>query len=358
MKAGHRITLAAVLLGAAAGGAWWWMVRSSTPTHIEQADGSLPPAAETVAPATMVGTAEYPVPALSIGEYRADTSGLPPIDAPLAAQIPALRDAAARGNATAACRLAVIGSQCIRARALSVSLTPERSAAMERQAEDNLREQYAQLSLEGLPEPYRAYAQRRLDTEALQEMDRFQSLNAWGRRCADIPPISHDEILASLRQAALAGEPESMVSYASGFWMGDFSIFNLVSGFGGSGPGGGWLRSPGFDQWRREAAAVRRAALERGDPEMLWFEFAFSDRAGLRLIEPADPIDSAAALRAYAAVIGGHAPESTAALGLPLEQAAEADRRSDAWAARARERGRRAEDVTDGMLTGRELACD
>ena len=358
MKAGHRITLAALLLGAAAGGAWWWMVRGSSPADIEPAAGSVPPATGTTKPSTMAGTADSPVPALSIGEYLPDTAGLPPIDAPLAAQIPALRDAAARGNATAACRLAVIGSQCIRARAISVSLTPERSAAMERQAEENLREQYAHVSLEGLPEPYRAYAQRRLDTQALQEFDNSQGLDAWGRRCADAPPIPHDEILASLRQAALAGEPDSMVSYASGFWMGDFSIFNLVSGFGGSGPGGGWLRSPGFDQWRREAAAVRRAALERGDPEMLWFEFAFSDRAGLRLIEPADPIDSAAALRAYAAVIGGHAPESTAALGLPPEQAAEADRRSDAWAARARERGRRAEDVTDGMLTGRDLACD
>lgn len=358
MKAGHRIALAAALLGAVAGGVWWWMVRESTPTHIEQADGSLPPAAETVAPTTRVGTAESPVPALSIGEYRPDTAGLPPIDAPLALQIPALRDAAARGNATAACRLAVIGSQCIRARAISVSLTSGQSAEMARQIEENLRQQYAGISLEGLPERYRAYAQRRLDTQALQEFDSLQGLDAWGRRCADAPPISHDEILASLRQAALAGEPESMVSYASGMWMAEFSTNNFLSGFGGSGPGGGWLRSPGFDQWRREAAAVRRAALERGDPEMLWFEFAFSDRAGLRLIEPADPIDSAAALRAYAAVIGGHAPESTAALGLPLDEAAEADRRSDAWAARARERGRSAEDVTDGLLADRESACD
>jgi hypothetical protein len=357
MKAGHRIALAALLLGAAAGGVWWWMVRGSTQADIEQAGGSAAPSAETMAPATMVGTAESPVPALTIGEYRADTAGLPPVDAPLALQIPALRDAADLGNATAACRLAVIGSQCLRARSIGVSLTPGQSAEMTRQIEENLRQQYTGISLEGLPERYRAYAQRRLDTQALQEFDSLRGLDAWGRRCADAPPIPHDEILASLRQAALAGEPDSMVTYASGLWMADFSI-NLSSVFRGNDPGGGWLRSPAFDQWRRDAAAVRRAALERGDPEMLWFEFAFADRAGLRPIEPADPIDSAAALRAYAAVIGGHAPESTAALGLSPEEAAEADRRSDAWAARARERGRRAEDVTNGLLADQESACD
>ena len=358
MKDGHRITLAALLLGAAAGAAWWWMVDGSTQADIEPAAGSVPPATGTTKPSTMAGTADSPLPALTIGEYRPDTTGLPPIDAPLAAQIPALRDAAARGNATAACRLAVIGSQCRRARALGVNVTPEQSAAMTRQIEDSLREQYADVSLERLPERYRAYAQRRIDTEALQEFDRFQSPDAWGRRCTDAPPIPHDEILAALRQAALAGEPGSMVQYASGLWMAEISIINFLGGFGGTPSTAGWLRSPGIDQWRREAAAVRRAGLERGDPEMLWVEFTLAQTAGLRLLEPTDPIDSAAALRTYAALIGGHSPESTASLGLTPDQATEADRRSDAWAARARERGRRAEDVTDGLFAGGLSACD
>ncbi|WP_297864990.1 hypothetical protein [Silanimonas sp.] len=340
-----------------AAGAWHWAFRPAAPSAAPSAPAVAPDASATMTPSTIAGTADSPSPALVIGEYRPDTAGLPPIDAPLAAQIPALRDAADRGNATAACRLAVIGSQCLRARSIGVSLTSGQSAEMTRQIEENLRQQYAGISLEGLPERYRAYAQRRLDTQALQEFDSLRGLDAWGRRCADAPPISHDEILDSLRQAALAGEPDSMVTYASGLWMADFSV-NLATGFGGNNAGGGWLRSPAFDQWRRDAAAVRRAALERGDPEMLWFEFAFADRAGLRPIEPADPIDSAAALRAYAAVISGHAPESTAALGLSPEEAAEADRRSDAWATRARERGRRAEDVTDGLLADRESACD
>jgi hypothetical protein len=354
----RTLWLLAVLGLALALGTGWWLRRfASTPSAIAEVTGRPSEPTRTTRPSTAAGTVGRRDPTLTIGEYRADVSGLPPIDAPLAAQIPPLRDAAARGNATAACRLAVIGSQCLRARSMGVSLTSGQSAAMTRQIEENLRQQYAGISLEGLPERYRAYAQRRLDTQALQEFDSLRGLDAWGRRCADAPPIPHDEILASLRQAALAGEPDSMVTYASGLWMADFSI-NLASGFGGNDPGLGWLRSPAFDQWRRDAAAVRRAALERGDPEMLWFEFAFADRAGLRLIEPADPIDSAAALRAYAAVIGGHAPESTAALGLSPEEAAEADRRSDAWAARARERGRRPEHVTDGLLADRGSACD
>lgn len=309
-------------------------------------------------PSTIAGTADSPSPALVIGEYRPDTAGLPPIDAPLAAQIPALRDAAGRGNATAACRLAVIGSRCNRARGLRFSFTPEQSTAMARQVEESLRQQSAVVSRGELPERYRAYVQQRIEGEALRQLDLWQDMEAWGRRCTDAPPVPHHEIVATLRQAALAGEPGSMVHYSSGKWLVEIGLSNTFVGFGGTPPNAGWLRSPGIDQWRREAAAVRRAGLERGDPEMLWFEFAFSDRAGLRLIEPADPIDSAAALRAYAAVIGGHVPESTAALGLSPEEAAEADRRSDAWAARARERRRSAEDVTDGLLADRESACD
>lgn len=349
---------ATVLLGATAVGAWWWMVRGSTPADIHQAAGNVPQPAESIAPSPRAGNADAPLRELTIGEYRADTAGLPPIDAPLAAQIPALRDAAARGNATAACRLAIIGTECNRARALGVNVTPEPSAAMMRQIEDNLRQQYADVSLERLPERYRAYAQRRIDTETLQEFDRFQGPDFWGRRCTDAPPISHEEILAALRHAALAGEPGSMVKYASGLWMAEISIANFLRGFGGRSANTGWLRSPSFDQWLRESAAVRRTGLERGDPEMLWVEFTLAHTAGLEFVKPADPIDSAAALRTYAALIGGHSPESTAALGLTPDQSLEADRRSDAWAARARERGRRAEDVTDGLFAGGLSACD
>lgn len=358
MKAGHRIGLAALLLGAAAGGAWWWMVRSSTPPHIEQTDGSLPPAAETMAPATMVGTAESPVPALNIGEYRADTSGLPPIDAPLAAQIPALRDAAARGNATAACRLAVIGMTCGTLRALRITPSPSESSATARELEESLRQQFANVSLDGLPERYRRHAQRRLDTEALMEHDRMQRMGEWGERCEGAPVIAQVESMAALRQAALAGEPGSMVRYAHGLWAVEFAIGSFGLGFHQRDARSAWMRTRGFEDWQRDATAIRRASLERGDPEMLWMEFAFADRSGLRLLEPGDPVETAAALRAYAALVSDGPPESTSTLGLTAEQSAEADRRADAWAARARERGRQDDEVTENLIAPELSSCE
>ena len=295
---------------------------------------------------------------LVIGEYRPNAAGLPPLDASLAMQIPALRDAASRGNATAACRLAVIGTRCNTARTFRVSLTAEQSVTSARRIEADLLQQYAGVSLDRLPERYRAYAQRRIVAEATQGADWVQELQTWARRCADAPPIPQDELLAALRQAALAGEPTSMVNYAAGLWMAEISTINIVNGFGGNPSDNGWLRSPGFDRWRREAAAVRRAGLERGDPEMLWVESTFVDVAAFRPLEPADPVESAAALRAYAALIGGHVPESTATLGLSPQQSAEADRLSEAWAARGRERGRRADDVTDGLIARSPASCE
>lgn len=337
--------------------AWAWLERAPRDVAvvaIADAGTSTPePAPGTPRPAKSA-------PALVIGEYRPDRTGLPPGDAPLATQIPELRAAAARGNATAACRLAEIGFQCGTARALRFADIGPPSDAERRQMEDNLRQQFGDVSLGALPQRYRAYARRYLDTMAMSEMDWVTRSREWGERCEGAPDIDAGETLAALRQAALAGEPASMARYASGMWMTEFAAGTLAMGFTQRGPGMDWLRSAGFEQWRRDAVAVRRAGLERGDPEMLHIEFAFSDAAGLFPLAPADPIEGAAALRAYAALIGGHSPESTLSLGLSTRQAEEADRLSDAWADRARERGRQGDvDVAVGRLIARgESACD
>jgi hypothetical protein len=333
---------------------WWRSERASE--HI--AAGPDVASASDAKPSNAVAAGAAASPALVIGEYRPDVAGLPPIDAPLSAQLPVLRAAAARGNATAACRLADIGIRCGTARAFRFAESSSPTEAQQRAMEENVRARYGNVSLDALPERYRAYAQRQLDTMAMTEMDGLAGSRAWGERCAGAPAIGNDEIVSALRQAALAGEPASMVRYASGLWFGELAVATVGTGFGQHGPGMDWLRSPGFDQWRRDAAAVRRAGLERGDPEMLYVEFVFADIAGLRPLQPADPVESAAALRAYAALIGGHSPESTRALGLSDEQAAEADRLADAWAARGRERGRRAEEVTDQLLVHGGSACD
>jgi hypothetical protein len=334
---------------------WWRSERAAGDAADNQAETREPPS-ESRGDAT--AGAASPAPTLVIGEYRADTAGLPPIYAPLSSQVPELRTAAARGNATAACRLAVIGLRCGTARAFRFAASSPPDEAKRREMEDSVRARYGSVSLEALPKRYRAYAQRQLDTMAITEMDGFAESRALGERCAGAPPIGNDEIVSALRQAALAGEPNSMVRYASGLWFTELSMATVGLGFSHRGPGMDWLRSPGFDQWRRDAAAVRNAGLRRGDPEMLYLAFAFADVSGLRPLEPADPVESAAALRAYAALIGGHSPESTRALGLSEAQAAEADRLADAWASRGRDRGRRAEDVADLRLGLEDSACD
>jgi hypothetical protein len=343
-----------VVIALSIGAASWWRSERAAQKAID--DPAATPVAE-AAPRDSAAPASTALPALVIGEYRPDTAGLPPVDAPLAVQIPELKAAAARGNATAACRLADIALQCAAARVFPV-VAGEASAEEQRAMEDNLREQYGDVSLDALPAWYRDHARRRLDTLAMSEMDMATGWRARGQRCEGAPAVSHDEIAAALRQAALAGEPTSMVRYASGLWWTELAMSTVGMGFGNRGPGMDWLRSPGFDQWRRDAAAVRRAGLERGDPEMLYAQFAFPSTTGLRPLAAEDPVESAAALRAYALLARGETVESTRSLGLSSEQAAEADRRADAWAARGRERGRRAEDVTDRMLARGGSTCD
>ena len=339
------VAFAAVFCGAA-----WWAAQiardeptaSAAETAASNVDPSPPKALNSAAPANAASQI------LEIGDYRANAAGLPPTSAPLAVQIPDLRAAAARGNATAACRLAAIGMQCGNARAFGLPDMPPASKAEMRATEENLRNQYGNLSLDGLPLQYRAYAQRRLDTSAMVELDSLNRMRNWSQRCSEAPTIAHEETLTALRQAALAGEPTSMVHYAGGVWMAYFVSGSLGMGFDRRGQGMDWVRSPAFDQWRREAPAVRREGLERGDPEMLFLELA--PLAVSNSLGPLSTVERAAAVRSYATLIGGQTAESTLSLGLSPKHAEEADRLADAWVARSRERGRNVEDASTLLI--------
>lgn len=86
-----------------------------------------------------------------------------------------------------------------------------------------------------------------------------------GPRCRALLGEHLDRHLEWLRQAAHAGEPEAMLRYAAG------------EGFGIPGTGFNFLRSPGFEQWRREAPYMLEALLEAGYPEAVIYRVFAND---------------------------------------------------------------------------------
>lgn len=344
-----------IALGLCAG-AWWRLQREGHPSAVAAA--SDPTSIEPVAAKTnALGLPGAAPEVLVIGEYRPDTAGLPPISATLALQIPELRTAAAEGNATAACRLAEIGLQCAFHRQFSEPWPDD--PAVQRSVEEEFNRSTVDADFGALPDSLRDYAQQRIEVDAMAYLDNAAVLRAWHRRCQGAPQLNASETLAVLRQAALAGEPRSMVRYAHADWMIYFIGAASVGGFSGKGPGMAWTRSPAFDQWRSEALSVRRAGLERGDPEMLQRAINPVLQQPLRPLGTPDPLEFASALRAHAILVTGRNPESTAALGLSPELAREADRLSEAWAARSRERGRSAEAALLHQHDSSEVpACD
>ena len=79
-------------------------------------------------------------------------------------------------------------------------------------------------------------------------------------RCQQLGELHGDRHFDWLRQAAMAGEPEAMLRYASGEAFG--------SSFGGD---FSYLGSPDFDIWRREAPGMLEALLEAGYADALVF---------------------------------------------------------------------------------------
>lgn len=277
----------------------------------------------------ILGTDPRPIP-----DYVPDPSGLPPVDAPASVAVPALEAAAANGNPTAACRLAVIQRDCFAssfARNL-FSHTPPK------QAEEELARLIAQTARREpsghLPESLDAF----LSAHEANSLERFSSWAPLSEsECAVLPQLSVPDVLDGLHRAALTGDPSSMARYVQG------EPFVVVLGVsaatlaGQAGPGFSWITHPSFDTWRKEAERIRDLGLARADIPMLIAvaegpAFAFSG------VIPADPRQSAAATRALAGILGDYSPPSTITLGLPPAQAESADRLADTWIAAYRAR--------------------
>lgn len=284
-------------------------------------------------------------------EYVADTAGLPSREEALQTQVPLLMLAAERGNATAACRLAEIARLCTPYQKLK-GYSESAHQQLTRQAEEEaMREEIARpFVVEAMPESLRAYAESRLKADSRNQRQRADFMRLWVRRCASAPVIDDAKALSLLRQAALAGEPRSLARYAQGEWLIEFWGMNAAS-IGILGRGVEWMRGPAFNAWRREAPALRRIGLSRGHLDMLRAEISIHEISRLLPTSPNDAVERAAALRAFAGIVGNNSkPASTASLGLAPADAAEADRLSNKWMQEGRARK---PNLAEGDLVGR-----
>lgn len=100
-------------------------------------------------------------------------------------------------------------------------------------------------------------------------------------RCNELLARHGDRHLDWLRQAAHAGEPEAMLRYVMG------------EAFGLHGVNFDYLRSPGFENWRREAPGMLQALIEAGYPEAVIYRM-IANQSGfggpMANLLPADPV--------------------------------------------------------------------
>jgi hypothetical protein len=242
--------LLAVVLCIAAIRAWW-----PAPASPPSPESVAPPAPATVerigtAPAA---TSEASAPPGEITLRRAS-------DTPLADIAPVLQARADAGDARAACRLGV----------------------------DLLRCQYLALlgdaELERLANRERAQSEKgKLDQANATAMMLLRHAELQ-RTCAGLDQDLIARGAHYLRQAALAGEQDAVVRYATG---GTFRVTGSNA----------YIATPEFDQWRREAPAMIRRALEAGQPgAVLLMLESHSNNYFLPWLTPHDPDGAEASL--------------------------------------------------------------
>lgn len=300
------------------------------------------------------------IPKATLPEPRLDDRGLPPRDSPWREQWAALETAAADGDARAACRLSFAAMSC----AAVPSDDAEARAAINRRATlqqaqeaDALGENRAAV-LAAAPESLRDDLARWIDAAA-NDMAPGTTFSALAEQCKGLSPQDASRVLSWLRQAALGGHPEALAAYAHGMYAVHFMGLNAASSNDhGKEAGFHWIRSPDFRAWRREAPALRRAGLERGDLAMLRAEVALRHVGILERLAPHDPVESAAATRALALLALGSDVPSSSSLGLDPEAAARADLLSETWAAAAQRRGAPLGYTPQGMNGHAEAQAD
>lgn len=183
---------------------------------------------------------------------------LPAVDAPLATILLPLSDRADRGDAKAACRLAMELIRC-QATAYYLSIGVFNYPGLEKkfEAEGNL---------------------KAADSIAANQME----LLLRSQECQAVPGDLRDRSAHYLAMAARAGEPEAMLRYADGMhWPLD---------------GRGVYSGPEFDTWRRDAPRMLRRAFEAGIPEapfLYWVAYQ-DDFGALSALIPNDPVKAEA----------------------------------------------------------------
>ena len=204
---------------------------------------------------------------------------LPPRHARAQDVFPTLQARADAGDAIAACRLSVELMRCqIHARKF-----PGQLESLERKL-THLRDKGNPIVVAEIE----ARLNRSLATES---------------SCALLPKGLADRAQHYLRAAALAGEPLSRFRYAAGAGFEDTGSY-------------GYLVTPAFDQWRREAVALMQQSLAEGRPEaVLVLALARANDQGLfgGLVA-----DDPALARAHARLMERVFGESLAAFPLPL----------------------------------------
>lgn len=159
--------------------------------------------------------------------------------------------------------------------------------------------------------------------------------------CSDLTPALRQRAFTFTRQAALAGEPEAIVRYATGQALAE----------NGTAPHA-FLRSPRFDTWRGEAPTLLSALEQSGDPQaVLALLEATSEGNHFGLLMPPDPVRDAAYRLLARRLFGDHATlESFRMPAITAEQRREAETLARVWHRdRFGNRGARLEDHTSGL---------
>lgn len=285
----HAVRLLVVAVLATSAGIGWWFAGAGAPAATRAATGAL---------ATDMPQAASPASRPSAAPPPKDLPPMPPANLPLRDAIAPLQARADAGDAASACRLGIELLRCAHLQDYALA------------HDDDMARQERALEAKGDLDGANRIAMGRLSHAQLRDT------------CAGVPDALVADAFRYVRQAALAGEPEAMVRYASGE--------PLVAGVGMA-----FETRPAFDVWRREARTVLARALAEGHPEaaLLLAETHLGRSFVLGMLVPRDPVEAGASVALVHRLFG----DDPALARLPpppelnAEQAAAASRQAADW---------------------------